>query len=289
MSLDRRGLPVLVQPASKLTHPSNGALTAVKTCQQLSTKSASSSSAPSQEPVPCSWEITGDDQLSNRAPTAEQLYNLKSLPVAMVRGKSKTKKHKDMNVTIGNDSKVPWLKSMSNNSVIHITSMLAPQSMLVTSTTVPTFSALAFLVNSMDNFASLASVYDQYYITLIEILIYPQFTETTPGGSNATGNWCSAVDLDDATAPTTYAQLAAYTSAQSGTGTASHYHRFAPQFAVAAYSGTFTSYSSSVGWIDCASPTVQHYGIKMANDGTGGAAQTFYATIKYHVMFRAVH
>jgi len=57
--------------------------------------------------------------------------------------------------------------------------------------------------------------------------------------------------------------------------------------AVAAYSGAFTSYSNLVGgWIDSASPAVQHYGIKLATPiATGSIAYTM--TARAVVSFRS--
>jgi len=56
--------------------------------------------------------------------------------------------------------------------------------------------------------------------------------------------------------------------------------------AVAAYAGSFTSYANmEPQWIDCASPSVQHYGFKCAVNPTG-VAMTFDLIGKIWVQFR---
>jgi len=278
---------------SKTTTPSNGALTAVKTCQEQK-QSSSSSSAPSQKPdTPVSWEDIETVQML--PPTAAQLFALSALPASMVRGTvTKTQgkrrgKHgrdvREANITLG-DGRVPWLKTLTDKTVIKIVGSLSPVNFLSSSATLPVGAGLAFLVSSLDNFSSLSAVYDQYMIHLIEVLIQPQVSETLP--TNSVGDYCTAVDIDDATAPTTYVQLAAYSSAQSSRGTLSHFHRWVPEFAVSAYSGAFTSFASTKGWVDCASPNVQHYGLKGVSDASS-VVQTYIAYIKYHVLFRAIH
>lgn len=279
--------PVMAPVTSKSTTPSNGAVTAVKTCQ-VQKQSSSSTSAPSQEPVPSSWESI-EVELPPRA-TATQLFELRALPLAMIkgRGKGNSRRHKakELNCTLGNDNKIPWCKSLKDKSVISVVSMLQPQSFLTVSN-VPTFAGLSFVASSVDNFSNLALVFDQYYITLIECLVYPEVTEVTTSAT-AVGNYVTAVDVDDATAPTTYSQTCSYASSQSGNLTMQHYHRWKPQYAVAAYSGAFTSYSVAEGWIDCSSPNVQHYGLKGASSGST-VSQNVLCSIKYHMLFSALH
>ena len=45
--------------------------------------------------------------------------------------------------------------------------------------------------------------------------------------------------------------------------------RVYPRISTAAYSGAFTSYTNTKApWIDCNSPTVQHFGMKFGIDAT---------------------
>jgi len=172
-------------------------------------------------------------------------------------------------------------------SQITIVNDIQPQNLLTTSVTIPTFGALTFLANSLDNFASLAAVFDQYRIDELQVLLYSDdMASATPG--TAAGTWMSVVDLDDATVPTTMSQLGGYSSVVSTSGYQQHFHSWKPQFAVAAYSGAFTSYSTSTGWLDCSSPTVQYYGLKYGSTATA-VVVTYTASIRYKVSFRSLH
>ena len=192
-----------------------------------------------------------------------------------------------MNLSLGNDSKSPWYRPIGSLQTFKVRQTLAPQFLYNTSTTLPTFFGLSFLASSLDNFASLANVFDQYRIDMIEVLIIPDVTEVTPG-SAGTSLYLSAVDYENSTAPSSLAELGGYASCIESSGNSQHYHRWEPQFAVAAYSGTFTSYAAQSGWVDCSSPNVQHYGLKIAHGATG-AAFGVNAAITYHVSFRATH
>jgi hypothetical protein len=192
----------------------------------------------------------------------------------------------EKNITLGNDQTVPWRK-MKDYTSIKVIQTLAPQAMFTTSTTLPTFYGLSFNISSLDNFASLATVFDQYRIDEIEVQIISGVSETTISSSGI-GQLYSCVDVDDATVPTSLAQVGGYSSCVKSDGTVSHYHRWQPQFAVATYSGAFTSYGASKGFIDCSSPSVQHYGLKAAST-TGSATLTYTALIQYTVTFQSLH
>jgi len=222
--------------------------------------------------------------------TAQQQPSL-ATALVLSPGLPKTGKRRKLgkgekNITVGNDMTVPWRKIKDYTS-IKIIQSLQPQSMLTTSTTLPTFAGLSFNINSLDNFSSLANVFDQYRIDEIEVQLVSGVTEETISSSSV-GTLYSAVDVDDATVPTTIAQLGGYSSCVMSDATVSHFHRWVPQFAVATYSGAFTSYGASKGFIDCSSPNVQHYGLKVGNT-SGSATYTLQALIQYTVTFQSLH
>ena len=192
----------------------------------------------------------------------------------------------ERNITIGNDQTVPWRK-MKDYTSIKIVQSLQPQSLFTTSAVAATFGALSFNIASLDNFSSLAAVFDQYRIDEIEVQIVSGVTEETIS-TQSVGMLYSAVDVDDAAVPTTIAQLGGYSSCVKSDGTVSHYHRWQPQYAVAAYSGAFTSYGAMKGFIDCSSSTVQHYGLKYGST-TASATLTYQALIAYTVTFQSLH
>jgi len=198
-----------------------------------------------------------------------------------------TSNTRQLSLTVGNDSNLPWYKPLRSNSEITMTLYAAPTALFNSSTTIPVFNSSYFTLADITTSGNYTSVFDQYRIEMVEVLILPGVTENTTASSN-TGTLGSAVDFDDANVPSTYAEVSNHDDAIESSGTMSHYHRFSPTYAVATFSGTFTSYSSARGWIDCASPGVQHYGLKYFITPTT-SAQSYSFIRRYTVTFRGLH
>jgi len=229
---------------------------------------------------------------SSSPPTREQLAALTSVPAALhaskngnSRGRGKSK-GSELNKALGNDTSIPWKRSLKDRSQIVIVGGAGPITALV-SAAVPAFGAQYFYVGQLDNMTSLALVFDEYHVIEIEVLITSQVTEVVTTAADV-GTYVTAVDIDDSSTPVSYAQVNSYPSSIASPATMSHYHRWAPRYSVATYSGAFSSYSTSNGWVDCASPNVQYYGIKLAAPGVV-VAQSFYMDIRMKVAFRGLH
>lgn len=163
--------------------------------------------------------------------------------------------------------------------------MIVQQTAFTTSNVATVYYANYLTLSSFADYTSYTSLFDQYRIDEIEVWMQPfQSRYVTQA---ATGSWVTAIDLDDANTPTTIASVQAKAGAQETGGDSGHYHRWKPHVAVAEYSGAFASFGNApAGWVDCASPGVQHYGIKSAITATTNAtAYTFIA--KALVSFRA--
>jgi len=90
----------------------------------------------------------------------------------------------------------------------------------------------------------------------------PRISATTAASQNV-GLFASVIDYDDAASPSSVQALLDYQNVVYASGTVGHYRRFKPHVAVAAYTGAFTGYSNVTSpWIDAASTTVAHYGVK---------------------------
>lgn len=112
--------------------------------------------------------------------------------------------------------------------------------------------------------SSLTAVFDQYRIPLIEVCFRPRANFEYSASAN-TGQLITVIDLDDSVPLTTMGQAADYANALIGRGIDSQRRVFRPHCALAAYSGTFTSYANVASpWIDCTSSGVIHYGVKTA-------------------------
>jgi hypothetical protein len=128
--------------------------------------------------------------------------------------------------------------------------------------------AANFILSDVDQYTSLTAVFDQYRITEVEVWLIPRLAVTTSSSQNP-GQIASVVDYDDDTTLSSLNQALDYQNCMIDTGTVGHYRRFKPHAAVAAFSGSFTSYVNVVSpWIDAASPSVRHYGVKYVTTAT---------------------
>lgn len=170
-----------------------------------------------------------------------------------------------------------------SNVVVKIPQEVLVMAFFTSSVTVPVFGAMSFNVNALDQIAHLVALWDQYRITLVELWLVPNNNTSIVGGNIAT-----VIDYDDANNLTTYAQALDYVNVVSANGDLAHYRCFKPHCAVAAYSGAFTSFMNVESpWIDAASPSVQHYGFKVASPTTT-AAIVYDLTYRLHTEWRNI-
>lgn len=153
-----------------------------------------------------------------------------------------------------------------------------------TSATVPTYGSSSFNMGQFNGTAEYLGLFDQYRFNYLEAWLEPAAVIVNNVQS---GLIVSAVDLDDANTPTTVQQVEDKPSSIVTTGNAAHYHRWIPHIAVAAYSGAFTAFSNAESqWIDSASNTVQHYGIKYCSSAATTAVYSYNLSIRANVSFR---
>jgi hypothetical protein len=143
---------------------------------------------------------------------------------------------------------------------------------------------------AVSDFASWAVVFDQYRIIAAEVYFEPVLPSALLTGTTPIGKLFTVIDYDDATALPTQAAALAYDNCISTTLFQRQRRCLKPRIALAAYgSGAFTSYANeSAPWIDCASPSVAHYGVKAYCDfGAAGALQKWQMILRTIVEFRA--
>jgi hypothetical protein len=150
------------------------------------------------------------------------------------------------------------------------------------SSTVPSYLGLTPTLSSFNGYSNYTALFDQYRIEQLEVWMEPVIVPTTNGNTLAT-----CVDLDDANTPTAVATVTDHPGALVGLSMAARYHKWVPHVAVAAYSGTFASFTNAVApWIDSASSAVQHYGFKVACASVG-TPTAYLITVRARVAFRA--
>jgi len=159
--------------------------------------------------------------------------------------------------------------------------------LMTTSTTISQAFGTYAALNGLPNATNYTALFDQYRIVQVEVWITPQI-----GGSggvllNAGSLMKTVVDYDNTTTTATQAFFDDFANCHTTGIQSGHYRRYTPHVAVAAYSGAFTSFSNVVApWIDCASPGVQHYGLKIYADATPLGAIGIDVITRYHVQFR---
>jgi hypothetical protein len=158
-----------------------------------------------------------------------------------------------------------------------------------TSSAGTSFYSLAITASAhVQQFGSWATVFDQYRIVECEIWMFPN--SSTAFGSSSTALLYTAIDYDDAIAPTSVSTLQQYHNVTaSPVGTNGVYRKWQPHIAVGAYgAGAFTSYKNeTASWIDVASANVQHYGFKAGADTTANAI-AYLVCVRIWVQFRNV-
>ena len=161
---------------------------------------------------------------------------------------------------------------------------LSVASQFSTSATVPTMQATYYTLASFFSYTEYTGLFDQYRFDQLEWWIEPQASQSLT--STNVGNLVTAIDLDDATTPANFDAVAVKQNSISSVGNDGHYHKFQPHMAVASYAGAFTSYSNvTPTWIDSGSPSVQHYGVKIAASATT-AIQVYNIQVRARVSFR---
>jgi len=143
------------------------------------------------------------------------------------------------------------------------------------------YSAYNFVVNSMGNISALQTLFDQYRIVGVEVMICPQVNFIAAGTTATAGMLHSVVDYDDGTVLTSEQAALDYQNCLSSSFSDGHYRKFIPHAALAAYSGAFTSYNNVVSpWIDAAYPSVNHFGVKtVVTTASTASTALVYATL----------
>lgn len=140
-----------------------------------------------------------------------------------------------------------------------------------------TLLAYNFQLSSLPNYTEFVQLFDSYRILEAVLTFAPYSTAVTSNSGTASypgliGSW---LDYDDSNLPANLQEGQQFDSYQRNTCTVPFIRVVRPRAAIAAYSGTFTSYGSVYGhWFDTASPSVQHYGLKLCVTGSSYATVT---------------
>jgi hypothetical protein len=175
----------------------------------------------------------------------------------------------------------PILKRVRPYSVI-----LSYRTFHVNSTTVPTYFSQAISLSALSGYADYTSAFDKYRILEVQCEFIPNNSGVSTTSSAVID---TVIDYDDDTTLTSGSQYE-YDSCYSITSAHSFKRTFIPRAAIAAYGGAFTSFAEAkpAQWIDCASPGVQHYALKMAVSPSSPVFSTD-MVFRVHVQFANQH
>jgi len=222
------------------------------------TSSSSSSQPPTKEQLFARTHITmmeataGNGQLSGGGKKKKGGKKQKQAPLA----KEGQAISKFFNENAGRP--VPHLLTLEQSITAALTSNLGT---FATTSAVGAnvYAAAYFYLTDFPNYPEYTGLFDQYKFDQLEVWLEP----VAAAGTTVFAEVVSAVDLDDGNVPASAGVVLGKQGAITGMGGAGHYHRWKPHVAVGMYAGAFTSYGNyPAGWLDSASPSVQHFGLK---------------------------
>jgi hypothetical protein len=157
----------------------------------------------------------------------------------------------------------------------------------MTSTTLNSFFSFTVSLGAVDQSSSLANLFDQYRIRSAEIWLMPRYSAAA--GTGYGGILSSVIDLDDSVLLSQLNQAGDYSSCVTTECTQGHYRHWVPHAATAAYNGALpTGFANMASpWLDTSSPSVTHYGIKLAASVTSSAV-VYDINTRLIVEFRSV-
>jgi len=157
-----------------------------------------------------------------------------------------------------------------------------------TQTNAETFGGIVGQLSFVNDAAGLIAVFDCYRIVGMEVQFKCTIGEQMTAES---GSLTSVLDFDDAVALGSLAAALDYSSAITTKVRENQRRCFVPRVAPAIFqSGAFSGYGTSLGvWLNTASSTIQHYGVKWALDPytSAGAAMTVTPFVTLEMEFRA--
>jgi len=133
---------------------------------------------------------------------------------------------------------------------------------MASSSVAPVSAGYSFSFSTLPLQNALSGVFDEYCIVQVTVRIMPSLTTNTT--SSALPILQSVIDHDDANSLSSLTSAQEYGSLLETNGVVGHTRVIRPRVAVAAYSGSlFSAFANQRTYIDAASGTVPHYGLKL--------------------------
>lgn len=163
------------------------------------------------------------------------------------------------------------------------------------------YNGISFKLQDIPNYTELTTLYDEYRITRVTIILMPRSASLGQTNSASSGNvnqqysnvqpFITVIDYDDATPPGARSDLIQYGTAKQHLPNRMIRRTLQPCVAVQTYKTAVSSgyMAKRRQWLDCADDTVPHYGFKWAyNQDSAAAADTvlYDITCVYYVQCR---
>jgi len=143
--------------------------------------------------------------------------------------------------------------------------------------------AFNFQLSTFNGYTDFSATFDMYRLRAVSVRFDPMYKIGNLGTTNINPRLYTVIDYDDSNtiAPGSLVQYDSCVVTPPDCGVV---RTLIPRMALAAYAGgVFTSFANAQDqWIDIASPSVQHYGVKASLD-PGNAGQTSLQSFTVHI------
>lgn len=148
----------------------------------------------------------------------------------------------------------------------------------------------SFSLAALPNASEFTTLYDQYRIKQVKFKLLPRGNSSDVGTQNNLGSLFSVIDRDDAAAPGNINTLLQYQNMKQTRSSQSHTRIFRLTFNTSALDSAGVPLGNKVttGWIDCASSTVPHYGLKLWNEVSTANTVVYDAIVTVAIDFKNV-
>jgi len=163
------------------------------------------------------------------------------------------------------NGKVPGtrLQLRLDQTVTNIVGLYDAGTIMTTSTSTQIGYQFEFQANFWTGFSSCAACFDQYKVKMMEVYVEPSYS-----APSVTGKFYTVVDYDDVNSMSV-GSAQQYSNVIDASINQGRVYRFVPHTGYLLQSGSNNrtgNIASDTVWIDCADPTVQHFGVKMVSD-----------------------
>lgn len=151
--------------------------------------------------------------------------------------------------------------------------------------------AFQFAISDLSEIASFTSIFDQYRLARIDMLIKPMTSPSTTANISVPYSFAYVVtDYDDAAVLASASLSLNYQNCAILSPGQSHSRYLIPHVLMSTFDGAAAfAQSKAAPWIDCANTNVVHYGAKISvTQSTSTFVSSWYIWTRYYVEFRCV-